>query len=248
MTTTLQRPHLFGVLAGLCLAAGLCFASVVFTSTWLRINETQMIHVTGSSRRDVRSDLVVWNAVLQVESKTLAEAYANFRTDSEKLQAFLAARGHTKFELSPVQVRDLTKRKNDDLIVDEVPERTGFLLLQGLQLSSADVEGIPKLAAECLTLMADGVVVQTGSIQFIYTKAGETKVQMMAEATADARNRANEIATRGGRTIRELRTARVGVVQINPLYSTTTSAEGNNDQGSLEKTITVTVSADFGLK
>jgi hypothetical protein len=96
--------------------------------------------------------------------------------------------------------------------------------------------------------MEQGVVLETDDIQFIYTKAGETKVQMMAEATEDARRRAEEIAARGGRAVRELRSARMGVVQINPLYSTDTSSEGNNDTSSLEKTITATVTAEFTLR
>jgi len=37
-------------------------------------------------------------------------------------------------------------------------------------------------------------------------------------------------------------------VQINPLYSGSTSAEGNNDTSSLEKTITATIGATFALR
>jgi hypothetical protein len=71
---------------------------------------------------------------------------------------------------------------------------------------------------------------------------------MMAEATKDARIRAEQIAAQGDRGVKELRSAKMGIVQINPLYSTATSWEGNNDTTSLEKTIIVTVSAIFSLK
>ncbi len=40
----------------------------------------------------------------------------------------------------------------------------------------------------------------------------------------------------------------MGVVQINPIFGSATSWEGNNDTTSLEKTITSTVSATFSLK
>jgi hypothetical protein len=60
--------------------------------------------------------------------------------------------------------------------------------------------------------------------------------------------RAEQIAGQGGRRIKELRQARMGVVQINPIFGTATSWEGNNDTTSLEKTITSTVSATFSLK
>jgi hypothetical protein len=71
---------------------------------------------------------------------------------------------------------------------------------------------------------------------------------MMAEATKDARQRAEQIAQQGGRMLKQLQTAHMGVVQINPLHSTATSWEGNNDTKSLDKTITATVSATFSLR
>ena len=59
---------------------------------------------------------------------------------------------------------------------------------------------------------------------------------------------AQQIATQGGRAIKELRNARMGVVQINPLYSSSTSWEGNNDTSSVEKTIIATVTTTFAMK
>jgi hypothetical protein len=40
----------------------------------------------------------------------------------------------------------------------------------------------------------------------------------------------------------------MGVVQINPRYSTATSWEGNNDTTSPDKTIVTTVTAVFSLR
>jgi hypothetical protein len=249
MNPTESRPHLFGMLAGLFLAAGLSFASIVLARTWVHLRESQFITVTGSSHANVHSDLVVWTGRLTVEDPTLPGAYAKFKSDFGKVEHFLEERGQKDFTLSPVQVKELTKRKRDGAEDDEsVSERIGYQLSQTIQISSSDVEALPKLATDGLELMEQGVVLETEGIQFIYTKAGETKVQMMAEATEDARKRADEIAARGGRAVRELRAARMGVVQINPLYSTDTSAEGNNDTSSLEKTITATVTAEFTLK
>ena len=47
---------------------------------------------------------------------------------------------------------------------------------------------------------------------------------------------------------KELRNARMGVVQINPLYGTETSREGNTYTTSLEQPITSRVSASFSLR
>ena len=68
------RPHLFGLLAGLFLAAGLAFASLTLASAWTRIAENNLISVTGSARKNIRSDLVIWHASFSVEAPTLLEA------------------------------------------------------------------------------------------------------------------------------------------------------------------------------
>ncbi len=205
-----SRPHLFGLLAGLLLAAGIAFAAVVVSRTWVHLRETQVVDVTGSSRKNLRSDLVVWTGRLAVESPTLASAYAKFQRDAEKVRQFLEAQGQKNYTLSPVQVKDLRKTRKASSDDESLHERIGYQLSQTVQVSSADVLAVPKLAADCLSLFAQDVVLETLDIQFIYTKAGETKLQMMAEATDDARKRAEEIAARGGRKVRGLRSAKMG--------------------------------------
>lgn len=242
-----SRPHLFGLLAGLFLAAGLCFASIVFTRTWTRLRESQVIDVTGSARKNVQSDLVVWRASFAVEDEALLGAHAKLKGDLAKVQEFLQARGAGNFTLFPVQIREITARvKNDG--DESVTKRLGYRLTQRLELQSTDLAPTIRLGTESAVLLEQDVALVSEGLEFIYTKASEAKVEMMAEATKDARARAEQIARQGGRTIKELRTARMGVVQINPLYSSATSWEGNNDNSSFEKTITTTVSATFSLQ
>jgi hypothetical protein len=242
------RPHLFGLLAGLFLAVGIAFSSLVMTRTWIHLHESQLIDVTGSARKNVRSDLVVWRARFGVEAESLLAANDRLKTDLAKVERFLRAKGVENFELLPVQIREITARgKSDD---DEtVTRRLGYQLTQAIEVRSTDVEGTPRLSREASVLLEQDVALVAESTQFLYTKAGQAKVEMMmAEATKDARIRAEQIAAQGDRGVKELRSAKMGIVQINPLYSTATSWEGNNDTTSLEKTIIVTVSAIFSLK
>ena len=242
------RPHLFGLVAGLFLAAGLCFASLVLSHTWTRVAESQVINVTGSARKNVRSDLVVWRANYFVDAPTLLEAQQKLQTDFVKISAFFKARGLTEFSAHPVQIRELTARRHNDDEDATAVVRVGYRLTQSLEVRSTDVEQVPKLASDTGELLQQDISFVSDGFEFIYTKAGDAKVEMMAEATKDARARAEQIAGQGGREIKELRNARMGVVQINPLYSTSTSWEGNSDTSSLEKTITATISATFGLR
>lgn len=243
---TTSRPHLFGLLAGLALSAGLCFAAITFTRAWTRISEDQVINVTGSARKDVRSDLALWRAGFSSDAPTLADAHARSQGDLARVEAFLRAAGQTDYVIRPVQVTELFERiKTDE---GEISRRTGYRIRQSIEVRSTDVDALPRLASDAVRLLEQGVTLASEGMDFIYTKAGEAKIEMMGEAAKDARTRAEQIASQGGRALKELRNARMGVVQINPLYSTATSWEGNNDTSSLQKTITTTVTATFSLQ
>lgn len=243
---TTSRPHLFGLLAGLALAAGLCFASIVFTRAWTRISEDQVINVTGSARKEVRSDLALWRAGFSSDAPTLAEAHAQSKADLAHVETFLRGSGQNDYVIRPVQVSELVERiKTEE---GEVSRRSGYRIRQSLEVRSTEVEAVPKLASDAVRLLEQGVTLASEGMDFIYTKAGEAKIEMMGEAAKDARARAEQISAQGGRVIKELRSARMGVVQINPRYSTATSWEGNNDTSSLEKTLTTTVTATFSLQ
>jgi len=247
-TPSAPRPHLFGLLAGLALAAGLVFTALVLANAWTRIAESQVINVTGSARKNVRSDLVVWRSSFSAEAPTLIEAQQKLRADHAKVAAFFSSRGIGGFTASPVQITELTarQRNEDDDTVTKV--RVGYRLTQFVEVHSDDVERVPRLANDSSELLQQGVAFVSGGFDFIYTKAGEAKVEMMAEATKDARTRAEQIASQGNRRIKSLLNARMGVVQINPLYSSSTSWEGNNDTSAVDKTIIATVTTTFAMR
>ncbi len=71
---------------------------------------------------------------------------------------------------------------------------------------------------------------------------------MLAEAAKDAHVRGEQIARSTGATLGPLRSARMGVIQINPADSTETSNEGNNDTSSLDKDVIAVVTSNFQLE
>jgi len=241
------RPHLFGLLAGLFLAAGISFASLTLAGAWSRIAECQVINVTGSAHKNVQSDLVVWRANFSVDAPTLLEAQQKLHADFGKVAAFLQRHGFSDYTSSPPQIQELTAKQHNKFDDTTVNVRVGYQLTQSIEVRSTDVARVPPLVGNSGELLEQGVAFMSDGLVFIYTKAGEAKVEMMAEATKDARARAEQIASQGGRRVKELRSAHMGVVQINPIYSAATSWQGNNDTSSPEKTITATVTATFSL-
>jgi hypothetical protein len=238
------RPHLFGVLAGLFLAAGMVTAAGLATSAWLRIAERQLVSVTGSARRAVRADLVLWRGVFSVEAPTLLEAQLKLKADRAKVETFMRARTGDAFSISPISIQELRASRPD-----QSDQRTvGYRLTQSVEWRSGDADAVARLERDTTSLVEEGVAFMPAATEFIYTRAAETKVEMVGEAAKDARARAEQIAAQGGRKVGRMREARLGVFQISPLHSTRTSWEGMNDTTSLDKTVTAVVNATFSIE
>ena len=83
-----SRPQLFGMLAGLFLAAGLVLSSMLGTAAWVKIKNSQFITSKGSARKNIKSDLVVWKGSFTVEAPTLLEAQHSLKADAQKVAEF----------------------------------------------------------------------------------------------------------------------------------------------------------------
>ncbi len=241
------RPSSYGMLAGFFLAAGLVLAAMLLARTWIAVGDAETISVTGSARRSVSSDLIIWNGSFSVEAPQLVQAQRLLAKNRTIVSAFFAAHGLTNGVFSPVSIEELHPRiKNPD--TEDSSRVLGYRLGQSILIKSSEVQKLIDLTAQTTDLLEQGVAFVTAAPEFIYTKAGEAKVEMLAEATKDARARAEQIAGQGGRRIRALKSARMGVFQITPVYGTATAPDGVNDITSQEKTVTATVSARFALR
>jgi uncharacterized protein len=240
-----SRPQLFGMLAGLFLAVGLVFSSMLATTTWLKVKNSQFITSKGSTRKNVKSDLVVWKGSFTTEAPTLLEAQKKLKADAMKVGQFMTRSSVTNFVFTPINIEEIKSSLKD--AAGWVQQRTtGYRLCQGVRVESVDVDRLAQL--DTTPLVEQDVLFTTEPPQFLYTKVAGEKVEMLADATRDARARAEQIARQGGRGIANLHDAEMGVFQITPLHENDTSSGGENDTSSLDKTITAVVTATFLLK
>jgi hypothetical protein len=240
-----SRPQLFGMIAGLFLAAGLVLSSMLATTTWLKVKNSQFITVKGSVQKNVEADLAIWSGSFQVEADSLLDAQHGIQANRAQVQKFLAGAGITNFTFAPIAIDELkASRKSNDGFVEQ--HTSGYRLSQSVSVESGDVDRLEKL--DSTPLVEQGVVFTVAAPQFIYSKSPETKIEMLSDATRDARARAEQIAAQGGRSIERLHNADQGIFQITPLHSVATSWQGESDTASRRKTITAVVTATFLLK
>ena len=240
-----SRPQLFGMLAGLFLAVGLVLSSMLATTTWLKVKNSQFITAKGSTRKNVKSDLVVWKGTFTTEAPTLQEAQQKLKANAVKVGQFLTGNSVSNYVFKPIGIEEL-KASIKDADGWRQERTTGYRLTQSVRVESSDVDRLAQL--DTTPLVEQGVLFTTERPQFLYTKVAGEKIEMLADATRDARARAEQIAAQGSRSIANLHDAEMGVFQITPLHETDTSSGGENDTSSLDKTITAVFSATFLLK
>jgi hypothetical protein len=240
-----SRPQLFGMLAGLFLAAGLVLSSMLGTTAWVKIKNSQFVTVKGSARKNIESDLAVWRGTFTVQAETLLDAQHKIQADRGLVGKFLIGAGVTNYTFAAIGIEEqVATQKSSDGWTQQ--RTSGYRLSQAVRVESADVDRIEHL--DSTPLVEQGVLFTTEAPQFIYTSVGEAKIEMLAEAAKDARARADQIASQGGRGIAKLHDADQGIFQITAQHSTDTSGEGENDTTSRQKTITAVVTATFLLK
>lgn len=235
------------------LAIGVCL--VVATAIMARAgieafrihHQDKRVTVTGSTTRRIKSDFTIWRVTIKNQAPELTAAYRKLSSDVPRLVEFIKKRGVEEKEIvtSSATIGELHARDKDG---HEIPESTvAYNVEQSVEVSSFDIDKVEKASREVSELIEQGIFIESQAPLYIYTKLAELKIQMLADASKDARQRAEQIANNSGSRVTALLTARMGVMQINPAYSTEVSGEGNNDKSSREKDAMAIVTASFGL-
>jgi hypothetical protein len=215
----------------------------------LRVHHQEgRITVTGSATKRIKSDFIVWRARIRSQNPTMTEAYKKLALDLPQVLSFIKQRGigDTQITVSSVMMQELHPRDQQGMMQEEIT--VAYVAEQAVEVSSNEIAKVEKVSREATQLFDSGIYVSSEPPLYIYTQLGELKIQMLAEASKDAKLRAEQVALNTGSKLGGLITARMGVMQINPAFSTEVSAEGNNDKTSLEKDVLAVVTASFQAK
>lgn len=240
-----KSQYLYGFAAlGLSIALGLFFVSGALRDI-RRGNEE--VTVTGSARRPIRSDFVVWRLTVAVQSASMQVASQELTRGTERVRAFLTAEGvaDSLLTVKPVEASGISETLPDGR---ETGRIIATRLSQAFEIRSRDVDGITRVSQRASSLIADGVPLQASSPEYLYTKLADVRAGLLEDATRDAKQRAEAIAKSTGVRVGAVRDARMGVFQITPRFSTEISDYGVNDVSSIEKDVTAVVRATFQLR
>ncbi len=247
-TSSIQErfPQLFAGLAVLSLS--LVVSSFIFAKAIREFKlANDVLTVTGSAKRPIQSDYIILRFSVSSQEPTAQAAYQNLKGQTEKLRAYLQQQ----------QVPDdaITLGTINTYTIPEIAangRETGqilaYRLSQDLEIRSDEVERYAQLSQQANELIEEGINLVSQPPQYLYTQLGKLRVEMVAEATKDARARAEAIAQSTGNRVGPIRSAKTGVFQITARNSTEVSDYGIYDTSSLEKDITAVVSVQFGME
>jgi hypothetical protein len=240
------------------LVARLALAAAIVASAWILgramihvfgiKHQEHQVAVTGSAKKRIRSDLIVWRATVSARATEPAAAYRKLADDVPKLVDLIRSKGVAAAEIvvGAVDTKELSARDKEG---HPIPEQVvGYVMEQPVEVSSTDVERVAQVSREATSLMGQGMLIDSEAPKYLYTKLAELKIEMLAEASKDARLRAQQIATHTGGRLGRLNAARMGVMQINAANESEVSATGVNDTTSLDKDVMAIVTATFAIE
>lgn len=232
---------------GVALGTGLVLAALIFGWFYSSARKgDDAITVTGSAKRRITSDLVVWSAGVSAQAPQLAESYRQLADSIPRIKQYLQVKGIPEDQMTVSAITTMTlKRRDSD--GNETAEITGYSLTQQIEVRSNDVQRIAQVAREATELINQGILIESTPPKYYYTKIGDLKVEMLGEAAKDAKERAERIASSTGNSIGAVRSARMGVLQITAADSTDVSDYGVYDTSTIEKDMTAVVNVSFAV-
>src|SRR5262245_34120017 len=123
-----KHNHLFNI--GTALGLALIISSMIIGWAYTRSKKSDdAITVTGSAKKRITSDLVVWNAGVSVESSTLTESYKQLSDNIPKIKQYLLGKGIPEEQMTVSSITT-TQIKAKDSDGNETSQITGYVLSQ----------------------------------------------------------------------------------------------------------------------
>ena len=240
-----RNNQLFNI--GTALALGFIISSAIIGWSYTKAKKgDEAITVTGSAKRRITSDLVVWYASVSAQAPALTDAYKQLSDSVPRIKQYLLSKGIPEDQMVISSITTVQQKARDS-DGNETTEIVGYSLSQGITVRSNDVAKIGQIAREATELINQGILIESGAPQYYYTQIGDLKIEMLGEAAKDAKERAERIASSTGSSIGAVRSAKMGVLQITAADSTDVSDYGVYDTATIEKDMTAVVNVSFAV-
>ncbi|MDE5642025.1 MAG: SIMPL domain-containing protein [Muribaculaceae bacterium] len=194
------------------LAMGLCVKSAIKAYG----ERDRVVTVRGLCEKEVQANKVTWPLVTKEMGNDLPQIYDRIQATNRKILAFLKSNGIAENEIS-VNSPDVTDRIADRYS-DDGNITSRYSVTNVIVVTSSKVELVRKLIDKQADLLREGIAVIAGNYQYPttyeYTELNSVKPEMIAEATAKAREAADKFAQDSQSKLGKIKTASQGQFSI----------------------------------
>lgn len=234
----------------IAVAALVCFWMLA-TAYKYKFKAAENISVTGLAEKDFVSDQIVWTGNYSRKMMDLKSAYSLVKDDESKIRTYLKEKGVTDAEMvfSAVNIdKDFTiKYDADGKQSGSVFE--GYNLKQNVTVDSKNIDKVEKISREVTELIQSGIEFNSSSPSYYYTKLSELKLDLLAKASADAKQRAETIAKNSGSSLGKIKKATMGIFQITGKNSNEDYSYGGAfNTSSKNKTASITTKIEYAVE
>lgn len=225
-------------------------ASILGSAYTLKYRNQNRISATGLGEKEFVSDLIVWRGTIVEQNPTIQEGYARLAASKQKVQEFLRAKGIADsavlFMSADVYRRTESQYSNGNYAGERF---VGYALSQEFKVESSDVASVENVSREISSLLAQGVQIESRAPEYFYSKLSDLKQELIAQATADARQRIENMGRESGARLGKLAQGRLGVFQITEANSNEEwTAGGAYNASSKNKKASITVRLEYFTK
>ena len=238
-----------GTIRALILAAGVSLAGFLAGNGFARARSAdRYVTVKGVAEREAKADLAIWPLSVVGADNSLTAAHAKLETSISGVRQFLVKHG---IDTSQVE---LTGFSVTDALANEYgPERrptNRYIIRETVMVRSVRPDLVSAASQQIGELAAIGVVVSSGpeyrggGPTFVFTGLNKLKPQMIADATARAREAAEQFARDSHSDLGGIRQANQGIFEILPRDQ----APGIAAESQINKTVRVVSTVEYFLK
>ena len=243
----MKKNNLVLLLFGLILACGLLGAGYLVSRMLVQLEKDNELAVKGYAETKVKSDRAVLTVETSVSGKTLKDCYERLNHSSEHLQALIGKIGFTNEEMA-IEMPRLEKVFAKDVKGNATSRVEYYEIFQNHVVRTSKVDLVAKALPQLQELLSEGIEINIHQPDYYISELEKYKLSLIAQATENAKLRAQALSSGSGGKIDRLLAARQGVFQITAPDSEDISDAGIYDTKSLVKNVKLVVTLKFRLK
>ena len=232
------------VLVAVILSLGVIISSAIVSNTIESLKKKDdVISVKGVAEKKVKSDQGMLMITVKANDKDINTALENLKQQTSELVSTLKANDFSDSEI-----------KLENIISEPVyfynengNPTTRVLSYNVNQIVNITTGKVDKLSPLALKL-SENLNLSVSDAQYLVTNVEKLKIDLLGEATKNAKLRATELVKYNNRSIGGLKSVNQGVFQITGDNNSETSDAGYYDTYSIEKTVRAVISIEYRVE